>query len=183
MTTARIAVPTLETAPEATRPMLAALKANIGFAPNLFATIGHSPVALQFLLAGMETLSKGSLSGREIEQINLFTSELNGCAYCVTAHAGLARKGGMSADDVGLARQGRSAVRREQAIFDLVRRVVRTGGYGAGTELALAREAGLTDSDIVEVFAHVALKAFTNAVAIVGQTPLDFPAQPRLPTV
>ncbi|WP_257459551.1 hypothetical protein [Archangium lipolyticum] len=31
----------------------------------------------------------------------------------------------------------------------LARRVVRTGGHGAGGELARAREAGLTDAEVV----------------------------------
>ena len=59
--------------------------------------------------------------------------------------------------------------------------MVRTGGSGAGTELVRAKEAGLTDGEIVEVLAHGALKAFTNAVAILAQTDIDFPKQPLLP--
>lgn len=66
-------------------------------------------------------------------------------------------------------------------MLDLVRRVVRTGGVGAGLELKAVREAGLSDAEIIEVLAHVALKAFTNAVALVAQTEVDFPKQPRLP--
>jgi alkylhydroperoxidase family enzyme len=52
---------------------------------------------------------------------------------------------------------------------------------GAGTDLARAREAGLSDAELMEVLAHVSLKTFTNAVAILAQTEIDFPKQPRLP--
>ena len=155
-------------APEKVRPSFEGLKITLGTVPNLFATIGQSPEALQALLAAMDALSRGALSAREAEQVNLLTSELNGCAYCVSAHGALGKLAGLA----GV---------REQAILDLVRRVVRTGGSGAGTELVRAKEAGLTDGEIVEVLAHVALNAFTNAVAILAQTDIDFPKQPLLP--
>ena len=44
------------------------------------------------------------------------------------------------------------------------------------------REAGVSDQEVIEALAHVALKAFTNAVALVAQTEIDFPKQPRLPS-
>jgi alkylhydroperoxidase family enzyme len=80
------------------------------------------------------------------------------------------------------ARDGHGQNAREDALLGLVRRVVRTGGAGTGTELAALREAGVSDREVVEVLAHVALKAFTNAVALVAQTEIDFPKQPRLPS-
>jgi len=171
----------LPTASERVRPLLEGLKRKLGMVPNLFATIGQSPEALQALLGAMEALGQGALSGREIEQVNLLTSELNGCAYCVSAHAALGKLAGLSPDDIEWARAGRASSAREQAIFALVRRVVRTGGAGAGTELARAREAGLSDGEVIEVLAHVALKTFTNAAGILAQTDIDFPKPPRLP--
>jgi uncharacterized peroxidase-related enzyme len=178
---ARIRPTTVNDAPEGTKPVLENLKKQLGITPNLFATIGHSPEALSMLLSAMETLGKGQLSAREIEAVNIHASELNGCGYCVSAHVPLGRRAGMSPDEVSAVRQGRGATEREQAILDLVRRVVRTGGIGAGRELASAREAGLSDREVVEVLAHVALKAFTNAVALVAQTEIDLPKAPRLP--
>lgn len=177
----RIAPIQLATASEKVRPLFEALKKKLGTVPNLFATIGQSPEALRALLTATDALGEGALSGREVELVNLFTSELNGCGYCVSAHGALGKLAGLSPDDIEWARAGRGATAREQAILTLVRRVVRTGGAGAGTELARAREAGLTDGEVVEVLAHVALKAFTNAVAQVAQIDIDFPRQPRLP--
>jgi hypothetical protein len=45
-----------------------------------------------------------------------------------------------------------------------------------------AREAGLTDGEILEVVAHVAARALTNAAAILAETEIDFPKAPRLPS-
>ena len=179
--TARIVPVTRETAPAATRPYLDKLSAAFGRVPNLFATIGQSPAALGGYLAFVDALGAGALSAREIELLNLEVSELNGCAYCVSAHAGLATRAGMSRDEIAAARAGQAANPREAALLALARRVVRTGGAGAGGELARAREAGLSDAEIVEVIAHVASKTFTNAVAQVAATEIDFPRAPHLP--
>ncbi len=178
----RILPVTDDSASPAARPLLAALRQQLGGVPKLFATIAQSPEALGALLAATETLGKGTLSAREIELVNLYTSELNGCGYCVSAHTALGKRAGLAADELDRARVGDAASDRERAILALVRRVVRTGGGGAGTELAQAREAGITDGQLVEVLAHVALKAFTNAVALVAQVEIDFPKPARLPT-
>jgi uncharacterized peroxidase-related enzyme len=176
-------IPTIQTTtpPEKVRPLFESLKQKLGSVPNLFATIGQSPEALRALLEATDTLSRGALSPREVELVNLLTSELNGCGYCVSAHGALGKLAGLSPDEIDAARSGRGADAREQAMLALVRRVVRTGGAGAGTDLARAREAGLSDGEVIEVLAHVALKTFTNAVAILAQTEIDFPKQSRLP--
>ena len=180
---ARILPTTLDTAPADTRPLLEGLKKNFGRVPALFATIGHSPPTLESLLHTMSALSHGALTAREIELVNLATSELNGCAYCVSAHGALGKMAGLDAETIAAAREARATSPREHAMLRLVARVVRTGGAGTGTELARAREAGLSDAAIVEVLAHVALKTFTNAVALVAQTEIDFPKQPELPSL
>lgn len=178
---ARIAPTTLQTAPEESRPLLETLRRALGKLPNLYATIAHSPAALRGILAFDDSLEKGALSSREAELVRLHVSELNGCGYCVSAHTLIATRVGLSPDEIAAARAGQARTAREAAILGLARRIVRTGGGSAGTELAAAREAGLTDAEIVEVVAHVASKAFTNALAILARTEIDFPRAPRLP--
>jgi uncharacterized peroxidase-related enzyme len=177
----RIAPVTAADAPEATRPILESLKKALGMVPNLYATIGHSPAALQGVLALGDALGKGTLSRREVELLNLHVSELNGCAYCVSAHTMLAGKAAVSAAEAAAARAGHSSNVRENALLALARRVVRTGGGGAGAEVAAAREAGLSDGGIVEVLAHVANRALANSIAILARVEIDFPKAPRLP--
>ncbi|MFY0576303.1 carboxymuconolactone decarboxylase family protein [Cystobacter fuscus] len=178
----RLSIPTADSAPAATQPLLSALQRKLGRVPNLYATIGHSPGALRSMLAWEEALSQGStLSRREREQLNLHVSELNGCGYCISAHSAIGKSLGLSAQDIDAARVGAGANARENALLALARRVVRTGGHGAGGELIRAREAGLTDAEVVDVIAVVTLRSFTNAVAVVAQTDLDWPEAPALP--
>ncbi len=180
----RISTVPPDTAPAATQPMLQTLQRKLGRVPNLYATIAHSPSALRSVLAWDGALSQGgTLSRREQEQVNLHVSELNGCGYCVSAHSVVGRSAGLSEQDIEAARTGTGANTRENAILALARRVVRTGGHGAGGELARAREAGLTDAEVVDVLAAVTLRSFTNAVALVAQTELDWPEAPALPGI
>jgi alkylhydroperoxidase family enzyme len=71
----------------------------------------------------------------------------------------------------------------EEALLALTRRVVRTGGAGAGSKLAQARKTGVSDGELVEALVHIASKQFTDAVAIVAQTDIDHPKQPCLPSM
>jgi uncharacterized peroxidase-related enzyme len=149
--------------------------------PNIYATIGNSPGSLKSVLAWSEAIAGGGLSKREVEQLNLHVSELNGCSYCVSAHAFLGARAGLSAEEVSAARSGRGANGRENALLAFARRVVRTGGSRAGADLARMREAGVSDADIVDVLGVVALNTFRNAVNIVADTTIDFPKAPELP--
>lgn len=65
----------------------------MGKVPNAYLTIGgHSPAALQQALAHNAMLHKGSLSGQQLEAINLSVSEATGCDYCLAAHTLMAKK-------------------------------------------------------------------------------------------
>lgn len=178
----RIAVPTLQTAPAASRAVLEGIAQAFGALPNLFAVIGQSPAALGGYLAFSEALGQGALSRREQELIHLHVSELNGCGYCISAHGASAKRLDLTQADIDAARAGLGRSEREDAILALARRVVRTGGAQAGHELRRARAAGVTDAELIEVLAHVASKQFTNAVGVLTQVDIDLPRQENLPT-
>jgi uncharacterized peroxidase-related enzyme len=150
--------------------------------PNAYAVIGNSPGSIQSVLGWGEAIGKGGLSKREVEQLNLHVSELNGCSYCVSAHAALGASVGLSPEEISAARNGTGTNARENALLAFARRVVRTGGARAGTDLAALREAGVTDAEVVDLLAVIALNAFRNAINIVAQTEIDFPKAPRLPS-
>jgi alkylhydroperoxidase family enzyme len=66
------------------------------------------------------------------------------------------------------------------AALTLGRAVVQSRGKVTDADLAAARQAGLDQSAIVEVVAHVALNVLTNYINNVAQTTVDFPAAPAL---
>ena len=58
----RIPTPaTIEAAPAASRPLLEAVKQQLGIAPNLFRLVSNSPAALEGYLSLSGALAKGAL--------------------------------------------------------------------------------------------------------------------------
>ncbi len=47
----RLSIPAVDTAPEASKPLLAAVKQQLGVVPNLMKLVGHSPAALEGYLS------------------------------------------------------------------------------------------------------------------------------------
>lgn len=177
---ANIQPQSFDNASEQVKKIFKSLESGLGWVPNLYRTIGQSGPALEGFLHYSSLLAKSSLTSREKEAVNLLVSELNGCNYCLSAHTVLASKADLKAAEIMKARRGISEVAREQAILDLTRKLVRTGGAGAGLELKRAKKEGVSDAEIVELLAIISLKHFTNLVAIVAGTEIDFPVAPEL---
>lgn len=169
--------PSIEAAPLQARPLLEAVKKQIGAVPNIFRIVSTSPAALEGYLALNGALGKGSLDGKTRERIALAIAELNGCAYCLSAHAYLARNvAGLDAAEIAANRRGSSGDPIGAAAVRLAVVVARQRGQVAEAEIKAAQSAGLTNEMIVEVIGHVALNTFTNYVNRALGTEVDFPA-------
>lgn len=172
--TARLTlVATGDAAPDAAA-ILGMIQAAYGMTPNVFRVMANAPAALAGYAGWSQGLEAGSLSGREREQIALFVATRNDCAYCLAAHRGAARFAGMSPADIAAAESGSAVAAREQAILALVSEAVQTTGAVTDGALEAARNAGLSDGDIVEIVAHIALNTFANTLNRLAQTPVDF---------
>ena len=83
----RIATPaSIEAAPIPAKPLLEAVKKQLGSVPNLFRVVANSPAALEGYLGLNTALSKGSLDAKTRERIAIAVAEVNGCGYCLSAH-------------------------------------------------------------------------------------------------
>lgn len=168
----RINALTLDQAPAAAQPALQNIQKGLGFIPNAFATLAHSPAALSGYLQLSQALAKNSLTPAEREAVALATSEVNGCDYCVAAHSFFGDKLGLNARDLLAARAGTL-----NAVAALARSVTLSRGQVADEALAAARDAGLDDGKIVDVIAQVSLLTLTNYLNNVARTTVDFPPQ------
>ena len=84
----RIAIPaSIESAPAASQPLLQAVNKQLGSVPNLFRLVATSPAALEGYLGMSGALAKGTLPAPTRERIALAVAEINGCGYCLSAHA------------------------------------------------------------------------------------------------
>ncbi len=158
------------------RQLFDGVQAKLGSVPNLFRVLGHAPAALKGYLDLSSALAAGSLSPKVREQIALTVAESNLCGYCLSAHAFLGGKLGLSGQDIARARHADAADARTDAILKLARAIVVRRGEIGDADWQPARAAGLSDGEIVEVVAHVALNVLTNYVNHVARTVVDFPA-------
>jgi uncharacterized peroxidase-related enzyme len=156
--------------------LLAGVRQSLGVVPNMMRTMAQSPAVLDAYLAMSGALARGRLGRRLGEQIALAVAEANGCHYCAAAHTYLGKAGGLTDAEADAARDGRADDARAAAALTLAGAVVAARGHVADADLDRARDAGLSDGEIGEVVAHVALNAFTNYFNSVAGTEIDFPA-------
>ena len=162
------------------KTLLTAVNAKLGLTPNMMRTMAQSPAVLDAYLAFSGALAGGVLSGPVREQIALTVGEANGCGYCVAAHSALGKLAGLDAVQINAARTGAAADPKTGAILALATAVTRHKGNVPDAALAAARTAGVTDPEIAEVVANVALNILTNYFNELAHTTVDFPAAPAL---
>lgn len=173
----RIATPaSIDAAPAASRPLLEAVKKQLGLAPNLFRMVAVSPAALEGYLGLSGALNKGALPAATRERIALAVAEINGCSYCLSAHAYLG-KNLARLDDAEIAanRNGGSTDAKADAAVRFAAKVARERGHVGDSDVAAVRMAGYDDAQIIEIVQHVALNTWTNYINEVAKTEIDFP--------
>lgn len=171
----RLPIPTLDNAPAASRPTLAAINKQLGVVPNLFRLIGSSPTALTAFTSFQGTLSK-SLDVKTRERIALAVAQVNGCDYCLSAHSYLGLNlAKISPEEITLNRRGQSGDAKANAAVAFAYKVAKERGHVSDTDLAAVRDAGFSDAQIVEIVALVAENSFTNYLNEVAETDIDFP--------
>ena len=163
------------TATGKTKQLFDGVQAKLGLVPNLFRVLGNSPAALEGYLNFSGALAGGSLNAKVREQIALAVAEGNLCSYCLSAHTFIGGKVGLSESDIADARQSTAATDKTDAILKLALSILVQRGEISDTALKSARAAGVTDAEIVETVANVAVNIFTNYVNHVARTVVDFP--------
>jgi uncharacterized peroxidase-related enzyme len=154
---------------------LSQVKASLGMVPNLFATLAHAPVALEGYLSLSKTLSRGRLSARQREILALAVGQENECQYCLSAHTASSKAAGMSEADALKARAGDGDDLFERALASFAKKLVRQRGHVSNEDIESARKAGIDDSAMMEVVAHVAMNTLTNYANELAGTEIDFP--------
>lgn len=172
----RISIPAVEQSVEASKPLLAAVKQQLGVVPNLMKLVGHSPAALEGYLSLNGALAKGKLNAQLRERLALTIAEYNGCDYCLSAHDYLGRNvAKLSGSEIDAARDGHSEDARANAALRFALQVAKTRGRVSDADLASLRIAGFDEASVIEIVATVALNVLTNYINNVAQTDIDFP--------
>ncbi|MXN63701.1 carboxymuconolactone decarboxylase family protein [Stappia sp. GBMRC 2046] len=155
--------------------LFGAIKSKVGMVPNLYRVVANQPAVLGSFLQFNEGLNGGSFDIKTREAIALAVAGANKCDYCASAHTAISKM--VKADEAEIPGhlRGKSSDPRLQAILTLALAIVENRGSVADADLAAAREAGITEAEVVEIVANVVANIFTNYVNNVAQTDIDFP--------
>lgn len=171
----RLTIPTRDTAPAASQPLLDAVGKQLGVIPNLFRLVGNSPAALEGYLGLNGALNK-ALDAKTRERIALAVAQVNGCDYCLSAHTYLgANLAKLDAAELAANRAGRSNDANADAAVRFAKAVAETRGRVTSADIAAVKAGGYTDAQVVEIVLVVALNFLTNLINNVAETDIDFP--------
>jgi uncharacterized peroxidase-related enzyme len=166
----------IEAAPAAAKPLLEAVKKQVGSVPNLFRVVANSPAALEGYLGLNGALSKGQLDAKTRERIAIAVAETNGCGYCLSAHTFIGKNVAKLDDaEITANRSGASNDLKANAAVRFAAKVVNARGHVSDADIAAVKAAGFDDAQVVEIVLHVALNTLTNYVNEVAKTEIDFP--------
>jgi len=174
-------VHTIESAPEASRPLLAKLRDEAGFIPNLAATMAESPSLLDAFTSLRAINGRSSaLSPVERELVSIAVAGEYDCSYCVAAHSTFAMKAGAAESMVAEVREGGATNDpRIAALATFARRLIQHNGHVSDKDARELLAAGIDRRQLFDVLAVTAQVALASQTFLLASTPLDPAFQPR----
>ena len=148
----------------------------LGLTPNMTKVMANSPALLQSYLALSGTVAGGTLPAAVRERLAIATAQLNVCEYCLSAHTYIgANIANVDGAELHAARRAESADPHVAALLKLSNAIAENAGDVDDTEVKEAREAGVTDEEIGEVVANLALNILTNYFNVLAHVDNDWP--------
>lgn len=171
-----LAPQTLENAGAEARAVLDKALAQVGFIPEMYARMVHSPGLLNTYLDGYTAFRRDSgFTPAEQEVVFLVISRTNGCEYCVAAHSMLADvKSGVPAEVTDAIRDGRPVPDpRLAALARFTRTMVEARGLPSRPDAEAFLAAGYGERQVLEIVLAIAVKTLSNYANHLFHTPLD----------
>jgi uncharacterized peroxidase-related enzyme len=152
----------LEEANTNSQEILNTVKGKIGMVPNLYATMAVSDKLLGGFLSFTEALKSGELSGKEYEVVALATSQVNECAYCLSAHTTIGKMNGLTEEDTLAIRNNSITDMKLNALAILARELADRKGKASYATINNFFEAGYSKIAFAEVIGIVSLTIINN---------------------
>lgn len=175
-------VPTREEVSANNQAIFDNLKGQVGFVPNLYATMAYSENALGDYLQFQG--AKTSLSNKEKEIVNLVVSEVNGCKYCQSAHTAIGKMNGFTEEQTLELRGGSASWdAKYDALVKLSKEVTENKGKVSTETLDAFFAASYDKGTLVDVIKQVGDKVIMNYLHNLTNIPIDFPEAKELSQV
>ena len=164
----------VESAPEASKPLLTSAIQAYGFLPNLFAGMAESPALLEGYLALNAIFGKTSLSETERQIILMTSNRINNCQYCMAAHTTISQGAKVPADVISALRNNTPiADPKLEALRKFTILVVESRGWPDEASIQAFFSAGYTRQTVLDVILGTSLKLMSNYTNHIVQTPVD----------
>jgi alkylhydroperoxidase family enzyme len=165
---------TAETASAEAKPLLAAVKSQFGFVPNLQSYMAESPELLAAHSALWAEFSKTTLTQAEQQVVFMTAIYEHECHYCMAGHTTMAKMQKLGDDVISSLRGGTSiADPKFEALHAFTTLVVRDRGHVADANVQAFLDAGFTRRNVLEVVLGVSIKIQSNYTNHLVGTPLD----------
>jgi hypothetical protein len=145
------------------------------FIPGFNQALLSSPAALEARSKLLNTITKGRFTPRVRAIVAMVVTQEGRSDYAAWAQSCVARRSGLTGEDVVFAMGATALDGREAAIARLAHIIARTGCFDPNEIRRLSRDPRLQPADVVEVVANSALAVLDNYL-IQGLAPAKLPA-------
>jgi len=171
---ARLTYVEKESASPEQEKILSQLTQRSGKIANIWKLMSHSPLMLETFSMFYKTLMKGMLDGKLRELAYIKAAVVNDCAYCAEAHKGVARKIGITEDQLQAINSYESSSLFspvEKLVLKYAEELTKTAKSSEGTVQELKKH--LSEEQLVELNLTVGTANLTNRFNMSFMTDMD----------
>jgi uncharacterized peroxidase-related enzyme len=170
----RLRIHTPDSAPEQSRPVLAAVEKTAGFRSNLLGLLAESPGATNGFAQLGQLMAQSSLNAVEREVVIMTIGWENDCSYCMTFHTYLCSKLKVPEAVVTALRTGAKLPdARLEVLAEFTRTVVREKGYVSDELWSRFTAQGFTNAQALDVILALSQQVLVNYANHLGGVELE----------
>lgn len=165
---------TIDSAPEASKPLLETSFKNNGRIPGLHGTMADAPQLLAVYAHAHQQFLATSMTTEEKTVVWQTINVESNCHYCVPAHTGIAKM--MKVDDAitdALRDETPLPTAKLEALRSFTLAMIRDRGFVSDDETQAFLDAGYTQTNILEIILGAAQKLMSNYTNHFAKTPVD----------
>lgn len=164
----------LDTAPEASKPLLEASQKAFGRLPGLHRVLAESPQAYEGYQLLHKLFTETDFDADELTVVWQAINVEHSCHYCVPAHTGIAKMMKVS-DELTEALRSEAPLptAKLEALRTFTVRMVRERGNVSEAQMQAFFDAGYSHRAVLDVVLGLAQKTMSNYINHVAETPVD----------
>ena len=175
----KLTIHTIETAPEASKPLLEKSLNAYGIIPNLHGVLASAPNVLEAYQILHELFLNTSFDAEELTVVWQGINVEHDCTYCVPAHTAIAQL--MQVDPAlieALRNQEHMPTPKLQALLDMTLSIVKNRGHVSDKAKESFYAAGYGERQVLEILLGFSQKVISNYTNHIAQTSVDAPFEP-----